>query len=235
MTTEEYKKNFSKEKLEKMLTLHKELLEIHSRTKNDEGISKEKIEIQNIENALGIVKKEEKEKLISSDLTEIEHEIIRALKTSALGREGMIFEGLLYKHSGAIKSLKERGIIFNIPHNPVQCGHGNYLGVTGEEYPVTNEDWNDYRSSLASTKMSFTEFKKEREKGSIMTAKQIGSIINESFGYYTREIEDRLYANAIGVGRFINAKSDFDDMVVNRKLQGKELMEEMLVELLRLE
>lgn len=230
MTADEYKRKYSVSTLKEMLSIHKEMKDFHVRANDQVATKKEQDEIDAIESALGVAKKEEKEKLLASDLNEIEQEIIRALKTSALGREGLIFEDLLYKHSGAIKSLKERGIIFNIPLNPVQCGHGHYLGVVGEEYPMTREDWNDYRSSLASNNMSFTEFKKEREKGNVMTAEQIGEIVNESFSFYTQEIEDKMYANAIGIGAFINAKPDFDDMVVNRKLRGKELMEQMLVE-----
>jgi hypothetical protein len=230
MTADEYKRKFSVSTLKEMLKLHKELKGIHERSKDQQAIKKEQDEIDALEAALGIAKKEEKEKLIASDLTEIEQEIIRCLKTSALGREGLLFEDLLYKHSGAIKTLKERGVIFNIPANPNQCGHSNYLGVIGEEYPMTREDWNDYRSSLASNTMSFTEFKKERDKGNLMTAEKIGEIVNESFGFYTQEIEDKHFANAIGVGKFINAKSDIDDMVVNRGLRGKALMEQILVE-----
>lgn len=106
----------------------------------------------------------------SSPLSADENQLIEALKTSALGREGLIFKDMLrgegYK---AMKTLMLRGIVVDIKafrtfsHLP----NHDHIGLASEEYPETQEDWLDYRDSGMSLHVSFTKFKQLRKDGKI--------------------------------------------------------------------
>lgn len=229
MTTQEYKDKYSADKLKTMLSVHNELLALYRKQGNQEQVTLMQNEIKAIEEAMGIATQEERSNRVNAPLTELEQQLIECLKTTTLGREGMVTDALLRDRRVA-DSLVEKGIVFHLEKSRLRTVQGNHLGLVGEEYPMTPEEFDDYRNSTESDSMSYTAFKQAKERGEIMSGQAVNDILYEALQIYSKEIEDEHLVNRMGIGAFINAKSDFNDMVVKRGLRGKNLLETILVE-----
>ncbi len=117
---------------------------------------------------------------ISDDLSETEEQVIKALRDTVLGREGSIFLAMFSGEGRqAAEKLIKRGIVVHIK------GHQNsfnqeFIGLAGELYPESNDEFNEYRTSGYSEKGSYSEFLDAQEAGEIKwDSKKISEFIDK--------------------------------------------------------
>jgi hypothetical protein len=106
-------------------------------------------------------------KFNDSDLTPLEQDVIRALKTSVLGREGSIFYEM-FSGDGqrAVDSLMEKGIVVEIKGHQSYSNH-LFIGLYNEVYPESQQEFIEYRNSGYSEKGSYSEFIAAQHTGKV--------------------------------------------------------------------
>ena len=94
----------------------------------------------------------------TEDLNSTEKEVIRAFRESVLGREGSLFRDM-FSGDGkrAVDSLLNKGILVKIKGHQYynHLPNHEYLGLKGELYPESSEEFSEYRSSGWSEKGSY--------------------------------------------------------------------------------
>lgn len=192
MTHIEYKENYTKSTLNELYRNMKQLASLYERD-NQYKDKLEQIKLDMVELKLAIDNydkvepyqvRDTKIDVVMNDiqLTEDEKQLIEAFKTTALGREGLLNDAF-FSGPGrtALKSLMMKGIVEEIPH----FHHFSYLpnhthyGLVGEVYPKTDSEWQGFRDSGYSEKMSFREYLEELKSGNIeWTADKINKFLD---------------------------------------------------------
>lgn len=189
----DYKETYEETTLREMLSKMRQLADLYKQNEkySDKLIDIEK-DIENVRKAIQLYDtvepyqiRNEKINVVlnNTQLSNDEKELIKAFQTSALGREGLLNDAFFTSNSKTtLKKLLLKGIVQEIKH----FHHFNHLpnhkhyGLVGELYPQTSEEWEGFRDSGYSEKMSFKEYLHELKSGNIKwTSKKINKFIYE--------------------------------------------------------
>jgi len=147
--------------------------------------------------------------MTNETLKEFEDKIILLFTTVALGREGMAPLGAMTSEGkAALESLISKGEVVALPSSELdkfnadtQYGKPRY-GLAGRKYPMTLDEFGDFRDSGMSTKMTYDEFVDGKTSGEIDVAqvdediKQFREDINKEFTDCTGgELKDFVSSN----------------------------------------
>ncbi len=99
--------------------------------------------------------------MTSDEIKDYKDGIISAIKTTVLGREGLLPIGAMRNDPLLVaRKMIEDGELVELPHIPGAAG--TRYGLKEEHYPLTYGEFLEYRGSKASETMSYKEFKLQK-------------------------------------------------------------------------
>ncbi len=162
-------------------------------------------------------------------LTKFQQNVLKSLKDSSLGREGLVVDALFKPNSiNGINDLIKDGLVVELNHF-TNLPNNTHYGLPDEEYPQTEEEWSKYRHTGASKKITFGEFKlalnlgeydEQKEKDGI---EEIDKYWNDNFksksekyylNYFKKNLSDFFILRSENIRSGMSPKDNIFDLFI---------------------